>query len=151
MKVRQTPLGATSEYLLYSTTVGGFSLFGNLAASGVDLDDFELESDQEQSYHAEATPRAISHSVILEEVPAPVPVMRAQLTRDEVISFDPSIPLLFPVPPRLRSSKKGARPKDIFDIAKDKGWTGGFYKTATEYVLRNLISCNLLRLSFPTQ
>jgi hypothetical protein len=120
--------------------VGAFSLFGNLAASGVDLDDLELESDQEQPYHAEAGPGGISHSVITEEAPAPASVMRAQLTRDEVISFDPSIPLLFPVPPRLRSGKKGARPKDIFDIAEDKGWTGGFYRTATEYVLQNLIS-----------
>jgi len=115
--------------------IGGFSLFGNLAASGVDLEDFELESNPEQSYHAETTPGRIGHSVVTEEAPAPTSVMRAQLTRDEVVSFDPSIPLLFPVAPRLRGGKKGARPKDIFDIAKDKGWADGFYRTATEYVV----------------
>lgn len=85
----------------------------------------------------------IGHSVIVEDsgvlpttAPAPAPVMRAFISRDEAISFDASIPLFFPVPPRLRDNngKKGVRPKDIFDIAKDKGWTGGFYRTATEYV-----------------
>lgn len=115
--------------------VGGFSLFGNLAASGVDLDDFELESEQEQSYHTGAISGGIGHSVVTEDAPVPASVMRAQLTQDEVISLDPSVPLLFPVPPRLRGSRKGARPKDIFDIAKDKGWAGGFYRTATEYVV----------------
>jgi len=118
--------------------IGGFSLFGNLAASGVDLEDFELESNPEQSYHAETTAGRIGHSIVTEEAPAPTSVMRAQLTRDEVVSFDPSIPLLFPVAPRLRGGKKGAHPKDIFDIAKDKGWAGGFYRTATEYVAQNL-------------
>lgn len=122
---------------------GGFSLFGNLAASGIELDDIELDSDNEVFYHPTSAVLPVStgpigHSVIVEEkqVPTPAPAMRAFLNRDEAISFDPSVPLFFAVPPRLRdnSGKKTVRPKDIFDIAKEKGWTGGFYRTATEYV-----------------
>lgn len=68
--------------------------------------------------------------------------MRALLNRDETISFDPSIPLLFPVIPQLRDTtgKKGTRPKDMFDLAKDNGWTGGFYRTATECVSHSAIA-----------
>ncbi|KAF8316606.1 hypothetical protein DL93DRAFT_744804 [Clavulina sp. PMI_390] len=121
---------------------GGFSLFGNLASSGFELDDIEFDSDAEVEGPPVATSGAIGHSIIVEEPSVPSTAMRAFISRDESITFDPSIPLFFPVPPRLRDSsksaygKKGAKPRDIFDVAKEKGWEGGFYRTATEEEIR---------------
>lgn len=122
-------------------SIAGFSLFGNLAANGLDLDDFELED--EEVYIA---PQPHDSSILktqLETPPAPLPeVVRSHIAslrnKDEAIVFDPSIPLLFSIPPRLRDErgggKKGGRPKDLFDVCLERGWSGGFLRTATEYV-----------------
>lgn len=115
-------------------------MFGNLADSGFDLDNLELESDDDAAPHPSQIAGPIAHTVI-DDAPTSYTTPAAPLifsTRDETIQFDPSIPLFFPIPPRLRDNynyKKGAKPKDIFDLAKDNGWTGGFWRTATEYVI----------------
>ncbi|SRR5260221_5157285 len=108
--------------------LAAFSLLGNLASSGA-LSNFELEDLV--VYEPTQYPSVGTDSV---QPPLPVSVP----TGAGGVTFDPKAPLFFGVPPfaRQEAGRKGARVKDMFDVAKDQGWLegGGFWRTTTECV-----------------
>ncbi|KAF9517099.1 hypothetical protein BS47DRAFT_568503 [Hydnum rufescens UP504] len=116
----------------------GFSLFGNLAASGVEIE-LDLEEEEEVYPIGTKTINQTSAAVAAAPITALAPVFR-----NEALLFDSSSPMFFPILPSYRDDgfpgKKGARPKDLFDIGLDRGWAakagGGFWRTSNEEEIR---------------
>jgi hypothetical protein len=105
------------------------------------LDYLELEDEGDTGggyLPTQPLPTASSGNIIMTALDTPVAPEIVHAARDhrEALVFDVSVPLFFPVPPRLRHGdaplRKGQKPKDLFDIAKERGWEGGFWRTATE-------------------
>lgn len=117
--------------LNFSLLTAGFSLFGHLAAQGLDLD-LELEDDDDQEQPGAPT-SAIPHTRIIDYTPAPTTTTVQGNSHTITATFDPSIPMFFPIPLSAREDGRGRRPKDLFDIAKEGEWQG-FFRTETEYV-----------------
>ncbi|KAF8888104.1 hypothetical protein BD779DRAFT_1611399 [Infundibulicybe gibba] len=117
----------------------GFSLLGHL-----DLD-LDLELDDELP----VIPPTNVRSVPQLSVPTPLPTFPS--SAPSTAQIDLKRPLFFPLPQSATSSNK-ARPKDLFDIAKDNGWHWrdsnlGFYRTGAEEDIKKRWEDNKVELT----
>jgi hypothetical protein len=116
-----------------SVSLAGFSLIGHLALD-LELDD-EIDIpnfSQALPTQAEDEPPSVH---IVQQMPLLTPSRTFQFT------YDPTLPLFFPLPSSLQSQapQQTGRQKDIFTIARERGWdpiSAKFYRTESEEEIR---------------
>lgn len=109
----------------------GFSLLGHL--------DLDLELDDEVPFSTSGAPQAIQYPEP-DYVPSFVAPSAHGQTQTAIPQLNPRQALFFPLPPVSGTGTK-ARPKDLFDVAKENGWSWrdpsvGFFRSETEEDIR---------------
>ncbi|KAM6504155.1 hypothetical protein JOM56_001098 [Amanita muscaria] len=112
----------------------GFSLLGHL--------DLDLELDGDVPFPTTTEEPHPQPSQTTETIPITIPTQFKSNRTVVAIQLDPKQPLFFPLPSSstLMGPNKGKH-KDLFDIAKEKGWNWrdpsvAFYRTETEDEIR---------------
>ncbi|TFK37040.1 hypothetical protein BDQ12DRAFT_699252 [Crucibulum laeve] len=108
----------------------GFSLLGHL--------DLDLELDEELPFTTETVPESAPIPAYTPSFSIPLP---SSVPSTAPINLNLKQALFFPLPADSTAFNKNARPKDLFDLAKEGGWNWrdpafGFYRTDTEEGIR---------------
>jgi len=107
--------------------------------------DLDMDMDEDLAFAIAATeppaaarPASDAHVFSEPTYTSPIPT-----STGGTASFDPSLPFFFPLSPTTRSQLRPAdraRAKDMFDVAREKGWwdwrAAGFCRTESEDQIR---------------